>query len=125
MCKKVTVNYKAFICTLVLGAFLIYSANIASVACDDIFEIVANIGSTFYSKLSSTLIVLAPVVFLVDLFILFVTRDQRKLEVEKKILITSVVTFFGILILDATLFSGSGMTDLKNTVSDWTKQVKK
>jgi len=125
MLKKISANYKASICTLTFGVFLIYLLNIAPVVCDDIFVIIQNLGKVIYGKLSGTLIALAPLVFLVDLVILFFTRDQRKFEVEKKILIYAAATFFGIVILDATIFSGEGMTQLKNTIVSWTTSVSK
>ena len=96
---------------IIAGYMAIMWTNIYWTLCD-IFDDIQKVSGNAQSKIIETATVLLPLVIVIDILCIVFTRDQRKIALEASILITAIVAFVALLIIN----NGDIATTLKNLV---------
>lgn len=105
-------NYIVKIATSVMTYLSILWANTYMAYCD-VFDDIGNAGGKFQSKLVNLVTVLFPLIIIIDIVCIVFTRDQKKLGMEIGILVSSIIGFLVMLIIN----NGTLVDTLKNLIS--------
>ncbi len=89
--KRKVASFATYIAVLWANTYMMYC---------DIFDDIGNAGVTFQDKLVATVTILLPLIVIIDIVAIVITRDQRKLAFEITLLISSVIGFIAMLIID-------------------------
>lgn len=84
---------------VIAGYMAIMWANTYWTLCD-IFDDIQIVSGNAQSKIIETATVLLPLIIVIDILCIVFTRDQRKIQLEVSILITAIVAFIALLIIN-------------------------